>query len=53
MEKIGWTDCVRNEVLQRIKVEKNILYTVTRRKANWIGLILCRNCLPNTLLKDR
>ena len=55
MEKISWTDRVRNEeVLRRVKKEKNIIYTVKRRKANWIGYILCRNCLLNTYCrKDR
>jgi hypothetical protein len=44
MEKISWTDLVRNEeVLHRFKEERNILYTIKRRKANWIGNILCRN----------
>jgi hypothetical protein len=43
---------VVNEVLRRIKMERNILYTITRRKASWIGHILCRNCLINTLLKE-
>ena len=45
MEKISWTDRVRNEVLQRVKEKRNILHKVTRRKANWIGHILRRNCL--------
>ena len=46
MEMISWTSRVRNdEVLQRVKVERNILQTMKRRKANWIGHILCRNCL--------
>jgi hypothetical protein len=46
MEKISWTDRVRNEeVLHRVKKERNIVHTVKRRKANWIGHILRRNCL--------
>jgi len=45
IEKISWTDRVRNEVLQRIKQERNILHTIKRRKANCIGAILRRNCL--------
>jgi hypothetical protein len=46
MEKISWTDRVRNEeVLHRVKEERNILRTIKRRKANWIGHILRRNCL--------
>ena len=28
-----------------MKVERNILHTVKRRKANWIGYSLHRNCL--------
>ena len=44
MEKISWTDRVRNEeVLHREKEEGNVLHTVKRRKANWIGHILCGN----------
>jgi hypothetical protein len=35
---------VRNEkVLRRVKEERNILHTVKRRKANWIGHILREN----------
>jgi hypothetical protein len=40
MEKISWTDRVRNEeVLHRVKEERNMLHTIRRRKANWIGHI--------------
>jgi hypothetical protein len=46
MEKISWTYRVRNEeVLHRVKEERNIEHTIKRRKANWIGHILRRNCL--------
>jgi hypothetical protein len=46
MEKISWTDHVRNEeVLVRVKEKKNILHEISKRKANWIGHILRRNCL--------
>ena len=34
-----------NEVLHRVKGEMNILHTIKRRKASWIGRILRRNCL--------
>jgi hypothetical protein len=35
MEKIGWTDRVKNEeVLNRVKEERNIIHTIKRRKAN-------------------
>jgi hypothetical protein len=46
MEKISWTDRVRNEeVVHRVKKKRNIVHTIKRRKANWIGHILRRNCL--------
>jgi hypothetical protein len=39
MEKISYTNHVKNkEVLQRVKEERNILHTLYRRKASWIGL---------------
>ena len=45
MEKISWTDHVRNEeVLLGVNEQRNVLYEITKRKANWIGHILCRNC---------
>jgi hypothetical protein len=46
MEKISWTDHVRNEeVLQTAKEDRNILDSTKIRKANWIGYIIHRNCL--------
>ena len=53
LEKISWTDCVRNGVLQRVKKERNILQTVRRRKANWIGHILHRNCLLKHVIEGK
>jgi hypothetical protein len=44
MEKISWTDLVINEeVLHRVKEERNIVHTIKGMKANWIGHILHRN----------
>jgi hypothetical protein len=44
--EITCTGHVRNEeVLQRVKKDRNILHTITGRKANWIGYMLCRHCL--------
>jgi len=37
MEKISFTDRVKNEVLQRFKEKKHFILTVKRRKAKWIG----------------
>ena len=46
MEKISWTDHVRNEeVLLRVNGQRNILHEIIKRKANWIGHMLRRNCL--------
>jgi hypothetical protein len=46
MEKISWTDHVSNEdVLLRVKEQRNILHEIHKRKANWIGHILRRNSL--------
>ena len=48
MEKISWTDRLGNEVLRTVKERRNILHTVDGRKANWIGHVLCSNCLLTT-----
>jgi hypothetical protein len=46
MEKISWTDHVRNEeVLFGVNEQRNILHEIRKQKANWIGHILRRNCL--------
>jgi len=46
LEKISWTDHVRNEdELFRVKEQGNILHEIRKRKANCIGYILRRNCL--------
>jgi hypothetical protein len=54
MEKVSWTDRVNNEaVLHRVKEEMNILHTVRRRKANWIGHKLRRNCLLSHIIEGK
>jgi hypothetical protein len=54
MEKISWTDRVRNEeVLHRVKEERNILHTIKRRKANWIVHILRRKCLLKHVIEGK
>jgi hypothetical protein len=46
MKKTSWTDHVRNEeVLLTVKEQRNILHEICKRKSNWIGHILRRNCL--------
>jgi hypothetical protein len=54
MVKISWTDHVRNEeVLHRVKEQRNLLHTVNRRKANWIGHMLHRNCLLKHVIEGK
>ena len=54
MEKISWTDHVRNEeVLLRVNEQRNILREIRKRKANWIGHILRRNCLIRQVIEGR
>ena len=46
MEKIKWSEKVTNEqALQHIEEKRTVLYNILRRKGNWIGHILRRNCL--------
>jgi len=54
MEKIIWTDHVRNEeVLFRVNKQRNILHEIRKRKANWIGHILSRNCLLKPVIEGK
>jgi len=54
MEKISWTVHVRNEiVLLRVNEQRNILHEISKRKANWIGHILHRNCLLQRVIKGK
>jgi len=54
MEKISWTDLVRNEdVLRRVKEQRSILHEIRKRKANWIGRILRRNCLLQRVIEGK
>jgi len=54
MDKISWTDHVRNEeVLLRVNEQRNILHDIRKRKANWIGHILRRNCLLKQVIEGK
>jgi hypothetical protein len=54
MEKISWTDHVRNEeVLLRVKEQRNILHEIRKRKENWLGQILRRNCLLQRVIEKK
>jgi hypothetical protein len=52
--KIVWTDHVRNEeVLLRVKEQRNILHEIRKRKANCIGHILRKNCLLQRVIEGK
>ena len=54
MEKISWTDHVRNEeVLFRVNEQRNILHEIRKRKANGIDNILRRNCLLKQVIEGK
>ena len=54
MEKISWSDHVRNEeMLLRVNEQGNILHEIRKRKANWVGHILRRNCLLKQVIEGK
>jgi hypothetical protein len=49
-----WTDHVRSEeVLFRVEEQRNILHEISRRKANWIGHVLPRNCFLQRVIEGK
>ena len=45
---------MRNEeVLLRVNEQRNILHEIRKRKANWIGHILRRNCLLKQVIEKK
>ena len=53
MEKISWTNHVRKDVLRRVKEQRNILHEISKRKTNWVGHILRRNCLLQRVIEEK
>ena len=54
MEKIKWSEKVTNEqVLNRIGEKRTLINNILRRKANWIGHILRRNCLLHDAIEGQ
>jgi hypothetical protein len=54
MEKISFNDHVRTEeVLLRVKEQRNILHEISKRKSSWIGHILRKNCLLRQVIKEK
>jgi hypothetical protein len=44
---------VQNEVLLRVKEQRNILHEISKWKANWIGHILRGNCLLQLVIEGK
>jgi hypothetical protein len=44
---------VKNEVLHTVKEERHFLRTIKRRKADWIGHRLRRNCLLKHVIEGK
>jgi len=40
-------------VLLRVNEQRNILHEIRKRKANWIGHILRRNCLLKQVIEGK
>jgi hypothetical protein len=51
VENICIYQCVYYEF--RVNEERNVLHTIKRRKANWIGHILHRNCLLKHMIEGK
>ena len=52
--KIKWSEKVTNEeLLERIREEREFLNNILPRIANWIGHILRRNCLLHDTIKEQ
>ena len=45
---------MRNEeLLHGVKEDRNILHTINRKKVNWMGHILCFNCLLKQVIERK
>jgi hypothetical protein len=52
--EISWTNYVRNEeVLLRVKEQRNILNEISERTSNWSGHILRRNYLLQQVIEGK
>ena len=40
-------------MLLRVNEQRNILHEISKRKANWIGHILRRNCLSQRVIEGK
>ena len=50
VEPVFITDCIYS---RRVNEQRNILHEIRKRKANWIGHILRRNCLVKQIIEGK
>jgi hypothetical protein len=54
MDNVSWINRVRNEeLLHRVKENGNILHTLNRKKAKWIGHVLLSKCLLKHVIEGK
>jgi len=53
VEKISWTDHVKNEVLPTVREERNTLPAIKRKNAYRIGHMLSGNCILKYIIEGK
>jgi hypothetical protein len=54
VENISYSDGAKYEdVLHRVKKDRNIVYKIKERKANWVGHTLYGNCLLKHVIEEK
>jgi len=53
VEKLIWTDRVKNEVLDTVAEDRDIVHTIKIQKASWIGYILHGNSLMKQVTEGK
>jgi hypothetical protein len=51
--RLSWRVVRNEEVLLRVSEQRNILHEIRKRKANWMGHILRRNCLLKEVIEGK
>jgi hypothetical protein len=49
----GRLHVINEDVLLRVKEQRNVLHDISKRKADWIGHILRRNCLLQQVIEGK
>jgi hypothetical protein len=48
-----WCEKCRKNCYTRVKEQRNIVHRTQRRKANWIGHILRKNCFLKDVIEEK